>query len=93
MNARNATTYYEVLKQYTDLNYTKVLLHPKTGRGHQLRLHMKAIGHPILGDTLHYDSLHSVYAAPWRLCLHACRLEFVLDKKKCRIVVESPAPF
>lgn len=92
-NARNATTYYEVLKQYTDLNYTKVLLHPKTGRGHQLRLHMKAIGHPILGDTLHYDSLHSVYAAPWRLCLHACRLEFVLDKKKCRIVVESPAPF
>ena len=53
-------------------NYTRVLLKPRTGRGHQLRLHMAAIGHPILGDELHAPKLIA-QAAP-RLCLHAEKL-------------------
>ena len=52
---------------------TRVALLPKTGRSHQLRLHMQQIGHPIKGDTL--------YAGPEaeqepRLCLHARELDF-----------------
>jgi len=49
--------------------YTRVELKPITGRGRQLRLHMAAIGHPILGDELHAPS-EVANAAP-RLCLHA----------------------
>lgn len=49
--------------------YTRVELKPITGRGHQLRLHMSAIGHPILGDELHAPR-EVAYSAP-RLCLHA----------------------
>lgn len=50
---------------------TRVALEPVTGRTHQLRVHMKAIGHPILGDALYGDPL----SAP-RLLLHAQSLAF-----------------
>lgn len=49
---------------------TRVELEPVTGRTHQLRLHMKALGHPILGDALYGDAA----SAP-RLLLHATRIE------------------
>lgn len=51
-----------------------VELFPVTGRSHQLRVHMQAIGHPILGDRLyaHADALH----AASRLCLHATYISF-----------------
>ena len=45
---REAVTYYEVLKRYDDK--TLVALYPQTGRTHQLRVHLKHLGHPILGD-------------------------------------------
>lgn len=51
-----------------------VELVPVTGRTHQLRLHMAAIGHPILGDEF-YGTPESMNAAP-RLCLHASALSF-----------------
>jgi tRNA pseudouridine32 synthase/23S rRNA pseudouridine746 synthase len=51
-----------------------VLLEPLTGRTHQLRLHLQAIGHPILGDTL-YAPPEVIAMAP-RLMLHACVLGF-----------------
>ena len=50
-------------------NYTRIRLTPITGRGHQLRLHMASIGHPILGDELHAPK--EVACATPRLCLHA----------------------
>lgn len=50
-NAREANTYYEVIERFGD--YTLVQLFPKTGRTHQLRVHMKHIGHPIVADTLY----------------------------------------
>ncbi len=52
-----------------------VLLEPLTGRTHQLRLHLQAIGHPILGDAL-YAPPEVQTMAP-RLLLHACALTFV----------------
>lgn len=53
----------------------KVLLTPITGRSHQLRLHMKQLGHPILGDNLYADPVS--LAAASRLLLHAYSLTFV----------------
>jgi tRNA pseudouridine32 synthase/23S rRNA pseudouridine746 synthase len=50
---------------------SRVELEPLTGRTHQLRLHMSAIGHPILGDALYGD-----VASASRLLLHACTLSF-----------------
>ncbi|MES2951720.1 MAG: pseudouridine synthase [Pseudomonadota bacterium] len=52
-----------------------VLLEPLTGRTHQLRLHLQAIGHPILGDALYAPP--GVTAMAPRLLLHACALTFV----------------
>ena len=55
-------------------DYTRVILYPKTGRGHQLRLHMaEGLGHEILGDSLHGTSSGGDVAP--RLCLHAEYLE------------------
>lgn len=53
---------------------TRVTLEPLTGRSHQLRVHLKAIGHPILGDAL-YAPAQALEKAP-RLLLHAAALAF-----------------
>ena len=53
---------------------TRVELEPVTGRTHQLRVHLAAIGHPILGDTLYAPA--AVQAAAPRLLLHASVLAF-----------------
>jgi len=64
-NKRDAITEWEVSRRHSNHNYTRIILRPKTGRGHQLRLHMAHMGHSILGDEL-----HGKCNAP-RLCLHA----------------------
>lgn len=49
--AREAITFYEVIERFGE--YSLVRLFPKTGRTHQLRVHMKHIGHPIVADSLY----------------------------------------
>ncbi len=51
-----------------------VRLEPRTGRSHQLRVHMAALGHPILGDNMYAPP--NVFGASTRLCLHASVLTF-----------------
>ena len=63
-----AQTEYEVL-EYAPDNTARVLLKPITGRSHQLRVHMLALGHPILGDRF-YATPEALAMAP-RLLLHA----------------------
>ncbi len=53
---------------------TRVELEPITGRSHQLRVHLQALGHPILGDALYAPP--AVQALAERLLLHACALSF-----------------
>lgn len=50
-NAREAVTFYETLERFDDYTYVRLL--PKTGRTHQLRVHMAYLGHPIVADALY----------------------------------------
>ena len=68
-SAKNAKTFYRVLKRFTNTTY--VALFPKTGRTHQLRVHMAYLGHAILGDEK-YGKKNSFS----RLALHAQSLGF-----------------
>ena len=70
---------------------TRLELEPVTGRSHQLRLHLQAIGHAILGDELYADEA-ALDAAP-RLLLHACAIELPHPVTGERLRFESPAPF
>ena len=87
-------TDYEVLERGRDpagFPWTRVRLTPFTGRSHQLRVHMLALGHPILGDGLYAED--SARTARPRLCLHARTLSFIHPATGERIVHEAPAPF
>lgn len=70
---------------------TRLELEPYTGRSHQLRVHLQALGHPILGDTL-YATSAGCAAAP-RLLLHACELGFAHPVHGEPLTFTSPAPF
>lgn len=69
---KKAITHFEVVERRTD-NSTLVKLTPITGRSHQLRLHMLALGHPILGDKFYSHPQAKAMVA--RLCLHAESLQ------------------
>ncbi len=69
---KSAETHWQVLQQNS--SEFLVELTPITGRSHQLRLHMKSLGHPILGDNLYADPIALKMSA--RLLLHATSLSF-----------------
>lgn len=71
-HGKSAQTRYQVLE--TEEDRTRLRLMPITGRSHQLRVHLMAIGHPILGCDF-YAHPQALAMAP-RLLLHATRLEF-----------------
>jgi len=70
---------------------SRVELTPVTGRSHQLRVHMMALGHPILGDRL-YASAEALAQAK-RLLLHAKQLSFHHPLSGNPLIIESPVPF
>ena len=73
------------------LNTTRVEMKPITGRTHQLRLHMMAIGHAILGDSLY--ATPEILAKSPRLLLHARELQFRHPMKAEWMAFESTVPF
>lgn len=70
---------------------TRVDLQPVTGRSHQLRVHLWALGHPIVGDDLYAPP--DVRALAPRLWLHACRVVFNHPLSGRKMVFDDPAPF
>ena len=68
---RPAVTKWEVLQACTD--ESRLMLFPRTGRSHQLRIHCQAIGHPILGDPLYAEGDARQHP---RLMLHSVSLRF-----------------
>ena len=83
---KHAETRWQVIGGGVD--WTRLELFPKTGRSHQLRVHMQAIGHPILGDRFYGDHTR----AP-RLHLHAAALGFYHPSDGRRVTFQDPAPF
>lgn len=75
VDGKPALTRFQVLHRDPDRNLSHLLLTPETGRSHQLRVHMKTLGHPILGDTFYGDKETRAMAS--RLLLHATRLELL----------------
>lgn len=85
-----AQTEYEVL-EYRDDNSASVQLTPITGRSHQLRVHMLALGHPILGDGFYaHDEAKAM--AP-RLLLHAEMLTITHPQYGTPMTFRQPAEF
>jgi tRNA pseudouridine32 synthase / 23S rRNA pseudouridine746 synthase len=87
-------TRWQVREHFTlpsGLAATRVALEPVTGRSHQLRVHLQALGHPIVGDEL-YAKAAALAAAP-RLLLHACVLELTHPHTQKRHRLESAVPF
>lgn len=82
-------TRYRVVDAADDRS--RVELEPVTGRAHQLRVHLNAIGHPILGDALYAPP--AVLAAADRLLLHATHLAFAHPVSGAQIAIDSPPPF
>lgn len=83
-------TLYSVLEYDSASNTSRVELRPVTGRSHQLRVHMMALGHSILGDELYAED--AVRDAAPRLLLHAADLAFPhpLDGRPLVFVSEPP---
>ena len=73
---KSSQTRWQVLSCHREDCSTLVYLFPTTGRTHQLRIHMAAIGHPILGDEF-YAPQDVVNLSPKRLCLHAESLRII----------------
>jgi tRNA pseudouridine32 synthase/23S rRNA pseudouridine746 synthase len=86
---RPSETRWRVLRREGDS--TRLELEPVTGRTHQLRVHLQAIGHPIVGDALYAPP--AVAALAPRLLLHATRLQLAHPATGEPLVFASPAPF
>ena len=86
---RSALTRFEVLERHRDRS--RVLLKPVTGRSHQLRIHMRELGHPILGCDM-YAHAQALAMAP-RLMLHATTLAFAHPATGVWLAGECPPDF
>jgi tRNA pseudouridine32 synthase/23S rRNA pseudouridine746 synthase len=84
-------TRYRVIDVDAPPDTTRVELEPVTGRAHQLRVHLLAIGHPILGDALYAPP--EVQTRADRLMLHATSLRFAHPITAQPLQFESSAPF
>jgi 23S rRNA pseudouridine1911/1915/1917 synthase len=95
LRSREASTDYRVVRRFA--HFTLVEAHPRTGRTHQLRVHLASIGHPVTGDTL--------YGAPTRIkigattrdtlartFLHAAAIEFQHPRLEKPMKFEAPLP-
>jgi 23S rRNA pseudouridine1911/1915/1917 synthase len=84
---RKSLTYFKVIRSYG--KYSLLLLRPKTGRTHQIRVHLKYLGNPVLGDPI-YGLRDSVFPNA-TLMLHAKRLSLVLPSN-VRMTFRTPLP-
>ena len=84
---REAVTDFSVIREFETFTYVRLM--PKTGRTHQLRVHLAHFGNPVLGDFLYGKARGKDFP---RLALHAFRIEFVHPFTGNSIKVTSPLP-
>jgi 23S rRNA pseudouridine1911/1915/1917 synthase len=87
---RQAETRYKVLE--TLGHFTYIQLFPKTGRTHQIRVHLASIHHPILGDKLYGGIITGSYLKMPRQALHAHKIEIEHPINKLPLVFEASLP-
>jgi 23S rRNA pseudouridine1911/1915/1917 synthase len=89
---RESITQYKVLKRFeiSSNKYTYLEIYPKTGRTHQIRVHMKYLNHPVVCDSL-YNPDNPCPKGIKRMALHAKSIEFK-DLKGNTVKVESLVP-
>ena len=88
-NGKSAKTYYKVLKRYNNFTYIECELF--TGRTHQIRVHMKYLGHPLLGDLV-YGNKSDKFDDVLGQVLHAYYLEFNHPRTNERMKFTSDLP-
>jgi tRNA pseudouridine32 synthase / 23S rRNA pseudouridine746 synthase len=84
-------TRWRLISHDATLDASRVELEPVTGRSHQLRVHLRALGHPILGDALYAPP--DVQARAPRLLLHATELRFIHPATGLPLAFTSAPPF
>ncbi|MBL8736448.1 MAG: RluA family pseudouridine synthase [Planctomycetes bacterium] len=93
---RESSTFYEVLERLGGFAYVRC--RPKTGRTHQIRVHMTSIGHSLVGDRVYrsrvrqHDGLPAGAPHPGRQCLHAFRLVVPHPVTHEPLAFEAPLP-
>ncbi|NMM75246.1 RluA family pseudouridine synthase [Acidovorax sp. SRB_24] len=90
-HGKPSQTRWRVLGHDAAAQTTRLELEPVTGRTHQLRVHLAALGHPILGDALYADA--ATAARTPRLLLHATRLAFAHPESGAWVQYALPADF
>ena len=90
-HGKSATTYWQVLHR-SDAS-VRLLLKPETGRTHQLRVHCKALGHPIIGDGLYGDGMSDDGVQQPRMLLHADNLSFTHPVTNKKMRLSAPCEF
>jgi 23S rRNA pseudouridine1911/1915/1917 synthase len=88
-DGKEAVTHYRVEQQFED--YALVRLHLDTGRTHQIRVHMKYIGHPLLGDGLYGTEIPDHHEMK-RTALHAVHLEFKQPISGKELIFDADLP-
>jgi 23S rRNA pseudouridine1911/1915/1917 synthase len=85
---KSALTRYRVIRSWGA--YSLLLLRPRTGRTHQLRVHLRHLGHPILGDSIY--GLPDKRFPQGTLMLHAWKLAIVLPGQETPSIFKAPLP-
>ena len=91
LHGKASVTRWRVLAAGADQRATRLELEPETGRSHQLRVHLLALGHPILGDALY--GTPEVQGMATRLLLHASSLAFKHPVSQLPLQFASAADF
>jgi len=86
-SGKEAYTSYEKLENNEDLSFLKVII--KTGRTHQIRVHLSSIGHPVYGDQMYSNSYKN---SKKRILLHSYRIKFFHPNKKINIDIKDSIP-
>ena len=84
-----AVTHYTVLKENKDLNCSQIKLWLETGRTHQIRVHMKHLGHPLLGDFLYNPDM--TYIKRQALHSHSLTFKHPITKEPMHFVAPVPS--
>jgi 23S rRNA pseudouridine1911/1915/1917 synthase len=91
VGSREARTHFRVLQRFPH-GHTLLLLQLETGRTHQIRVHLKAIGHPIVGDPVYGSGRKEHGLTLKRPFLHAYQLKFTHPFTKVVLELEAPLP-